>query len=126
MPLRGVRPRSSTDSRVTENDADRQTITVEVAYAEPARQWLEELQVPRGTTVADALSLALSGTLSSDTLNHSQAGIWGRPVDRSRLLKNGDRVELYRELLIDPRAARRERAAVGQSMGAHQRPKDRG
>ena len=110
---------------MTEKHADRQTITVEVAYAESAQQWLEALNVPQGTTVADALSLALRGKLSAETLNRSQAGIWGRPVDRSRVLKNGDRVELYRELLIDPRAVRRERAAMGQSMGARQPLKDR-
>jgi hypothetical protein len=50
-------------------------------------------------------------------LANCQAGIWGKPVGRDHRLKDGDRLELYRPLLMDPREARRKLAADGRSMG---------
>ncbi|MDH3334917.1 MAG: RnfH family protein [Gammaproteobacteria bacterium] len=41
-----------------------------------------------------------------------QTGLWGQPVDRDRLVKDGDRVELFRPLEMDPREARRLKAGV--------------
>jgi putative ubiquitin-RnfH superfamily antitoxin RatB of RatAB toxin-antitoxin module len=47
-----------------------------------------------------------------------QAGIWGRPVERDQAVSDGDRVELYRPLNMDPREARRRLAAAGRTMGS--------
>jgi hypothetical protein len=44
------------------------------------------------------------------SIAHLPTGIWGRPVERDETLADGDRVEVYRELEIDPKEARRLRA----------------
>jgi putative ubiquitin-RnfH superfamily antitoxin RatB of RatAB toxin-antitoxin module len=87
-----------------------ETIEVEVAYAEPARQFLRRITLPNGATVADAI--AASGLAAEFAIDVSglPAGIWSKPVSRDARLANGDRVELYRPLATDPKEARRRRA----------------
>jgi len=86
------------------------TIDVEVAYAEPGRQFLRRIAVPRGATVADAIvASGLEQEFGIDTANLA-AGIWSRPVARDVRLDEGDRVELYRPLKADPKDSRRRRA----------------
>lgn len=86
------------------------SIAVEVAYAEPARQFLRRIELPEGATVEAAI--AASGIEHELALDAAAltAGIWSRPVARDTLLREGDRVELYRPLAIDPKDARRRRA----------------
>lgn len=93
-------------------------LNIEVVYATPDRQWLVALDMPGSATVDDAVNAALSAELPSSELRQMPVGIWGRLVDRSRRLKEGDRVELYRPLMRDPRDARRDLAAEGKSMSA--------
>jgi len=85
-------------------------VNIEVAYATPVRQKIEKLQVPRGTTVAQAIEL--SGILRDfpDAAKRSGVGIFGRKVTDEHILQEGDRVEIYRPLLIDPKEARRRNA----------------
>ena len=86
------------------------TIDVEVAYAEPERQFLRRIAVPRGATVADAIvASGLEQEFGIDTANLA-AGIWSGPVARDVRLDEGDRVELYRPLEADPKDSRRRRA----------------
>lgn len=88
-------------------------INVEVVVAVPESQLLISLSLPAGSTVADAV--AASGALESYSEHvdeHSPVGIWGREVARDRKLAEGDRVEIYRELLLDPMEARRLRASA--------------
>ena len=93
-------------------------IRVEVAYAEPARQFLERLELPAGATVADALARSgLARAFPALALDEAPVGVWGHPVGRDRVLADGDRVEVYRPLAIDPREARRQLAAHGAAMG---------
>ena len=89
---------------------DRTTITVEVAYAEPARQFLRRLQLPADATVADAI--AASGFTHEFLIDSATlvAGVWSKTVARDARLRDGDRVELYRPLKADPKDARRRRA----------------
>lgn len=85
-------------------------LRVEVAYAEPARQFLRALELPRGSTVADAIAasnVACEYAIDAQTLSVS---IWSKVVDRLASLQDGDRVELLRPLKIDPKDARRKRA----------------
>jgi len=93
------------------------TITVEVAYALPARQTLLALEVPRGTTAGDAVDASgvrgLHPELAGQTL---VLGVFGEPVDAEKVLEPGDRVEIYRPLQMDPREARRQRARHGRTM----------
>lgn len=92
-------------------------ISVEVAYAESESQSLVSLSMDRGTTVADAIRK--SGILDQFGLadiEHSKVGIWGHLVERNQRLQNGDRVEIYRPLEIEPREARRQLALTGRTM----------
>lgn len=87
-------------------------ISVEVAYAEPQRQFLRRVELPEGATVADALrasELEREFDLDASAL---AVGLWSRPVARQTPLRDGDRVELYRPLQVDPKESRRRRAAV--------------
>jgi len=90
--------------------ADR--IDVEVAYAEPGRQFLRRLQLPVGATVAEAIAASGLATEFGIDVAPLVAGIWSRAVPLDRVLDDGDRVELYRPLKADPKESRRRRAAA--------------
>jgi len=90
-------------------------LSVEVAYALPDRQWLEALSVPAGSTLLDALrqSSLWREVPGLPPLGELTVGIWGK-VERQPeacLLREGDRVEIYRPLTHDPKEARKARAA---------------
>lgn len=91
---------------------------VEVAYALPERQWLIVLDVAEGTTAAAAV--AQSGLLDQRpelAVAPLALGIFGLPVAAEHRLRVGDRVEIYRPLLADPKEVRRQLAAQGRTMG---------
>ena len=93
-------------------------IRVEVVFATAQQQRLVTVALAPPATVADAItSSALAGRFPAEDLDALQAGIWGHPVDRSHVLSNGDRVEIYRPLALDPREARRQLAQTGRTMG---------
>jgi putative ubiquitin-RnfH superfamily antitoxin RatB of RatAB toxin-antitoxin module len=86
-------------------------LRVEVVYAAaPHDVRSVELTLPSGATVADALraSLLLQG-VSAEAADALHAGIWGRATALDARLRDGDRVELTRGLLVDPKEARRQR-----------------
>jgi uncharacterized protein len=86
-------------------------IGVEVIYALPDRQRRIALRVAAGTCVADAIRQ--SGILSEFPeldLEQAKLGIFSRRVNARTVLHDGDRIEIYRPLLADPKSARRERA----------------
>jgi sulfur carrier protein len=68
------------------------------------------LQLPAGATIADAVEAA-GGWQALGLAQAGPAGIWGRSAPLSQSLRDGDRVELYRPLTVDPKVARRERFA---------------
>jgi putative ubiquitin-RnfH superfamily antitoxin RatB of RatAB toxin-antitoxin module len=85
---------------------------VEVAYALPDAQYVIELTLADGATVADALSRVKTapGFVDLD-LERMRVGIFGSVVaDRTQRLEEGDRLEVYRPLTVDPMTARRLRA----------------
>ncbi len=85
-------------------------IQVEVAYAEPGRQFLRLLELSPGATVADAIRASnVEAECAIDACDLC-VGIWSKAVDPETALVQGDRVELYRPLKIDPKEARRKRA----------------
>lgn len=89
-------------------------LRVEVAYATPERQLLVSLRVAPGCTVAKAIEA--SGIREQFPGLEAQAGavgIFSRKVALEERLRDGDRVEIYRPLLADPKEARRQRAAAG-------------
>ena len=86
---------------------------VEVAFALPERQLLETVTVPDDAVVADALRLCgIEERFPDVSFDELQAGIWGHPVERTHALRDGDRVEVYRPLAMDPREARRLKVGV--------------
>jgi len=86
-------------------------INVEVVFGTLESQQLVSVSMPSGSTVADALEMSKIGAAFPDeNIAGLPTGIWGRPVDRDQTLADGDRVEVYRELEIDPKESRRLRA----------------
>ena len=85
-------------------------LRITVAHAcEPGQVKLWELALPQGATVADALAQCrASGALVAEPV---ATGLWGRLVSPSTPLQEGDRLELYRALTVDPKLARRQRFA---------------
>ena len=84
---------------------------VEVVFALSERQLLKGLELPESSSVADAIEHSgLAEAFPGIDLGQLQAGIWGKPVERTQSLREGDRVELYRPLRVDPREARRLKA----------------
>lgn len=87
-------------------------ITVEVAYALPDKQRIERLSVPIGTLALEAVQLADLGRFFDELPEASamKLGVWGKAIAPTHELADGERVEIYRDLLIDPKAVRRARA----------------
>lgn len=86
-------------------------IAVEVVYAAaPHQVECRSLRLPAGATVTMALRASgLVEQLGAQQLAPLKAGIWGRVVSGSTVLRDGDRVELTRPLTVDPKEARRLR-----------------
>ncbi|NIL93534.1 MAG: RnfH family protein [Woeseiaceae bacterium] len=87
-------------------------IQVEVVFATPDRQVLVSVELDEGATVEDAISVSGIQSRFAERLDECPVGIWGRPVERSHIVKKGDRIEIYRPLARDPRDARRALARI--------------
>lgn len=93
------------------------SLDIEVVFAGPDEQALVGLSLPENATVADAIAASgLPTRFSAHDLGACTVGIWGRVVSREQPLRDGDRVEIYRPLEIDPRDARRRLALAGRTM----------
>ncbi len=87
-------------------------INIEIAYALPERYYLKSFQVDEGITVQ--MAITQSGILNQFPeidLSTNKIGIFSRPIKLTDVLKEGDRIEIYRPLLADPKEIRRKRAA---------------
>ena len=87
---------------------------IEVAYATPEKQLIVEIDVNQGCTLKEAALLSgLEREFAGLDIANSPMGLFGRKVAKPELevLKAGDRVEIYRPLIIDPKQARLNRAA---------------
>lgn len=92
---------------------ERGTIRVEVAFARPDRQRIIEVTVPEGSTCLDAVRLSgIVEAFPEIDPERNAMGIFGKEVREPGLhaLSEGDRVEIYRPLIIDPKRARLARA----------------
>ena len=86
-------------------------IAVEVAYALPEKQYLRRVTLEEGATVEQAIHASGLLALRTDIdLAKNKVGIYSRPVKLTDLLSDGDRVEIYRPLIADPKELRRQRA----------------
>ncbi|MBT3409924.1 MAG: RnfH family protein [Halieaceae bacterium] len=87
-------------------------MNVEVAYALDNKQALLELQVSEGTTALQAAQQSgITGKFEGIDLENSKLGIFSKVVAPSQVLRDGDRVEIYRPLIADPKEVRKARAA---------------
>ncbi len=86
-------------------------ITVTVVYALPDAVTEIEVRLVEGATVAEAIERSgIAARLPGVDIGGAPVGIFGKRVPRDTMLGDGDRVELYRRLIADPKAARRRRA----------------
>ncbi|MGB7450913.1 MAG: RnfH family protein [Lysobacterales bacterium] len=90
-----------------------QNIQVEVVLAMPGRQELVSLEVAAGTTLAEAIALSgLPEMFAGFELDLTKVGIFGQKAAPDRVLTAGDRVEIYRPLIADPKEVRRQKALM--------------
>jgi putative ubiquitin-RnfH superfamily antitoxin RatB of RatAB toxin-antitoxin module len=87
-------------------------ISVEVAYALPNKQTILRLDVPEGTTALEAARLSgIAGQFEEIDLDNAKLGIFAKVVSPGQVVREGDRVEIYRPLIADPKEVRKARAA---------------
>lgn len=95
-----------------------ESIRVEVIYATPSRQPVYALAVAPGATLEQAIRASgVMRDFPEIDLQKNRVGIFGKLAQGDRLLQDGDRVEIYRALIGDPKEIRRRRAAEGRTMG---------
>lgn len=92
--------------------ADEKTrISIEVVLALAETQEIRGLELPVGSTIADAIAAAgFPESAPGYEFDPDKVGIFGARKSLDTVLRDGDRVELYRPLLADPKEARRQRA----------------
>ena len=86
-------------------------IVVEVVYAYPERYFLKKLTLENPITIQNAI--VQSGVLEKDTeidLRQNKVGIFSRLAKLTDMVENGDRIEIYRPLIADPKEIRRKKA----------------
>ena len=96
-----------------------QSINVEVAYALPDKQIIRAVNIDAGTTIGAAIvqsGIMLDFPELDIKLEDAKVGIFGKVAVMTTVLAEGDRVEIYRPLIADPKEVRRQRAAEGKKM----------
>lgn len=97
-------------------DDKQQVMNIEVAYAERDKQAIKALQVPVGTTAIQAVEISeIRGDFPQIPADDQlELGIFSKQCPHDQTLQPGDRVEIYRPLIIDPKEARRLKAEVAE------------
>lgn len=86
-------------------------ITVEIVHAGVGHLWRERVELPTGSTVMQALQASgILSRLPTAVTQPLRLGIYARRVEPEQVLRDGERIEIYRPLSLDPMAARRRRA----------------
>jgi putative ubiquitin-RnfH superfamily antitoxin RatB of RatAB toxin-antitoxin module len=86
-------------------------IRAQVVYATPEQQIVRYVLLGSGSTVLDAIHASgITDVIPDGSVDDRHLGIFGRKVSSDRKVSHGDRIEIYRELAIDPMTARRLRA----------------
>ncbi|OQP30255.1 RnfH family protein [Pantoea latae] len=92
-------------------------ISVEVVYALPEKQYQRVVTLEEGSTVEQAIVASGLLELRRDIdLSRNKVGVFSRPVKLGDMLQEGDRVEIYRPLIADPKELRRQRAERSASV----------
>lgn len=85
-------------------------IEIEVVYAAPQQQVVLAFKIDEGTTIQDAIKLSGILVLFPEIdLSKQKIGIFSKPCELTHVIQAGDRIEIYRPLVIDPKEARRAR-----------------
>ena len=101
-------------------------IFIEVAFATPEKQMIIECHVLPDTSPRDAVKLSgIDRHFPEIDLDNSDLGVFGKAVPEDYVLQEGDRIEIYRPLIADPREIRRQRAAQGLKTGKGGGPANR-
>ena len=91
-----------------------ESVSVEVVYAEPTQRWLRRVSLPAGSTVMQAIEASgLAREVAGLVVDPARLGVFSRKVAPDHVVGEGDRVEIYRPLMLDPKEARRRRAHEG-------------
>jgi uncharacterized protein len=91
----------------------KEQIEVEVAYATPQEQMIVKIAGEKGMDVKSAIAQSkISDKFPEIDTENAKVGIYGKMVKLDHVLCTGDRVEIYRELIADPKAARKKKAAA--------------
>ncbi|WP_266157125.1 RnfH family protein [Dyella silvatica] len=86
-------------------------MTVEVVYAAADYQILRRVSLPVGSTVIQAIDASnIVAAVPGLQIDPTRLGIFSRKVALDDVLREGDRIEIYRPLSLDPKEARRRRA----------------
>ncbi|MBV2235286.1 MAG: RnfH family protein [Sterolibacterium sp.] len=94
-----------------------ESITVEVIYALPQQQDLVQLQLPSGSSLQQAVEQSgLLAKYPEIDLTRNKLGIYGKLSKADTMLRDRDRVEIYRPLIADPKEVRKQRVAEGKAM----------
>jgi uncharacterized protein len=92
-------------------------ISVEVAYALPSQQVIIPVKLDEGMTIEQAIrSSGLLEKFPDIDLDRNKVGIFGKLSKLDTVLREKDRVEIYRPLIADPKEVRRQRAEQGKAM----------
>mgnify|MGYP001823288011 CR=1 FL=1 len=96
---------------------DQKKMHVEVVFALPKEQDVIDIEVPEQSTVDDAIRESkIMEKYPEIDLEVNKTGIFGKPAKRDAVLHPGDRVEIYRPLICDPKEMRKQRAKEGKAM----------
>ena len=96
---------------------------IAIVLALPARQEVVEVELAPGAAVSDALAaVSAHAAFAGVDWQGCRVGIWARECARDTVLREGDRVEIYRALVADPKAQRRARARVKPSTRSRNAP----
>ena len=92
-------------------------ILIEVAYALPQKQIIIPIKVKAGVTAQEAIKASgIIKKFPEIDLNINQIGIFGKLTQLDHVMRERDRIEIYRPLIADPKEIRRQRAAEGKVM----------
>lgn len=99
------------------NESEINLIDVEVAYATPEKQVIINIEVAAGCSIEQAVQESgIIEQFPEIDLEKNKLGIFGKLSKKTAELKSGDRVEIYRPLIADPKEVRRKREAEGKKM----------
>ncbi len=98
-------------------------MNIEVAYALENKQTLLSLEVEEGITLKEAVEISgIIDKYPQIDLLKDKTGIFGKMAKLDTILREKDRVEIYRPLIADPKQVRKERAAQGKKMRSGKKP----